>query len=124
MSIKIIALDIQSRYLGSKIVAIGGLNDVAADPKVIFKYLLDIGATKCIFAHNHPNGDITPSSGDRSKTAQFIDAAQALEIEVLDHIIVSPNGDYFSFKEELNEKETFKANNIHSLGLKRKTYII
>jgi len=60
---------------------------------------LDNLASAIILAHNHPSGNLKPSSQDIAITKKLITAGNAIEVKVLDHIIVSQNG-YFSFADE------------------------
>ncbi len=50
---------------------------------------LDLGARQLIVAHNHPSGDCSPSADDRRTTQDLMAAANALEIRLVDHLIVS-----------------------------------
>jgi DNA repair protein RadC len=52
-----------------------------------------------VLDHNHPSGDITPSSDDRAVTGRIAAAGAVMGIELLDHLIVSADGGYVSFKE-------------------------
>ena len=47
------------------------------------------GAAALILVHNHPSGDPTPSTEDRTVTRQLIDAGRVLGIPVLDHVVVA-----------------------------------
>lgn len=53
-----------------------------------------------ILTHNHPSGTLMPSASDKQITKKIKDAATLLDIKVLDHIIITPNADYFSFADE------------------------
>lgn len=57
------------------------------------------GAAAVVFAHNHPNGDVTPSDQDKTLTRALILAATTLQIKVLDHLVVSREA-VFSFRKE------------------------
>jgi len=57
------------------------------------------GAAALVFAHNHPGGDVTPSEQDKLITEALVLAATTLNIEVLDHLIVSAD-EVFSFRKE------------------------
>ena len=59
---------------------------------------LEYGASAIILVHNHPSGIAKPSRQDISITKQLVDIAEKLEIQVLDHIIISRN-ESFSFAE-------------------------
>jgi len=89
----------------SKVVAraqmsIGGVSGTIMDAKMIFKRVLDEpGATSIILCHNHPSGNLQPSPSDISLTKKLVFAGNALDIKVLDHLIIAGNG-YFSFGDE------------------------
>lgn len=74
----------------------GGISGTVADPKKIFKAALENNACSIILCHNHPSGNLNPSSADRSLTKKLKSAANQLDIQLLDHIIVALGG-YYSF---------------------------
>ena len=76
----------------------GGTSNVIADPKVIFKNALNIGATCLILGHNHPSGNPRPSEEDRLLTKKFVAAGKLLDITVIDHVIIGTER-YYSFRD-------------------------
>lgn len=89
---------------GNKIVAkerisSGGVAGTVADAKMIFKRALIHTASGIILAHNHPSGSLHPSQADIQLTKKMVDAGKVLEINVLDHLIVTDMG-YYSFADE------------------------
>ena len=52
-----------------------------------------------VCAHNHPSGDVKPSSQDKHFTSELLKASEIMDIRFLDHIIIG-DGDYFSFANE------------------------
>jgi len=74
----------------------GGITGTLVDVRLAMKYALELGAVAIILAHNHPSGILKPSKADRQITAKLQRAAQTLDIQVLDHIIITRE-DYFSF---------------------------
>ena len=55
---------------------------------------------KCIaLCHNHPSGNMQPSEPDKRMTRLFCEGAKMINMRLIDHIILSPEGDYFSFNE-------------------------
>lgn len=78
---------------------VGGLSATVVDPKVIFRDALLFQASALIVAHNHPSGNLQPSQADIDTTRKLVKAGEALEIKVLDHIIVSSSG-AFSFSDQ------------------------
>jgi len=79
-----------------EIVSKGGITGTVADPRVILKKAVLEDAVSIILCHNHPSGNLQPSRADQDLTRKLKDAAQLLDIDLFDHIIVSENG-YFSF---------------------------
>lgn len=78
----------------------GGISGTVFDVRVVFKQALLHNATGLILAHNHPSGSTTPSRADKEVTEEFVQAGKILKIRVLDHLIVTASGDYYSFADE------------------------
>jgi len=101
---KILLLNRANRVIGCYEVSSGGTCGTVADPKVIFAVALKCCATSIILAHNHPSGNLKPSQADILLSQKLKAGGRLLEIEVLDHIILSPeiNSDkpYYSFADE------------------------
>ena len=76
----------------------GGTTNVIADPKLIFKNALSLGATCLVLGHNHPSGNPRPSEDDRQLTKKLVAAGKLLDIAVIDHIIIG-NERYYSFRD-------------------------
>ena len=74
----------------------GGTTHVIADPRIIFKNALTLGATQIVLGHNHPSGNPRPSEEDRLLTKKFVAAGKLLDIYVKDHVIIG-NERYYSF---------------------------
>ena len=77
----------------------GGIASTTVDLRLLLKKTLEVGATGLLIAHNHPTGNLHPSEADLSLIKKIKVAAQVIDIELLDHLIVSEN-DYFSFADE------------------------
>lgn len=92
----LIALD--SRNWSIHEVSLGTLNSSIVHPREAFTEAIKNKAASVIFVHNHPSGDLKPSKEDLKTTKQLTKAGKILDIEVLDHIIVSNSG-FYSFKE-------------------------
>ncbi len=75
----------------------GTIDQVSMYPREIIKKALSVGATAVVLSHNHPSGDPLPSRADISITKDLIKSCAAVDIEIIDHIIVSYNKHY-SFK--------------------------
>jgi DNA repair protein RadC len=82
-----------------KIISEGGMTGTVADPRIILKKALEEDAVNLILCHNHPSGSLKPSKADEDLTQKIKEAANFLDIKVIDHIIVSDDG-YYSFADE------------------------
>jgi DNA repair protein RadC len=78
-----------------EIISEGGITGTVADPRIILKKALQEDAVSIILCHNHPSGNLHPSKQDIELTGKIREAGKFLDINVIDHIIVSENG-YFS----------------------------
>jgi DNA repair protein RadC len=77
----------------------GGVTGTVVDAKIIFKTALEKLATSIVLAHNHPSGNLKPSTADIRLTDQLVQAGKLLDILVIDHVIVAGER-YFSFADE------------------------
>ena len=77
----------------------GGITGTLVDVRLVMKRALELGALALILAHNHPSGTLKPSAADKEITKKLSIAAQALDIKVLDHLIITQK-EYFSFADE------------------------
>lgn len=82
-----------------EIMSKGGMTSTVVDPRIIFKKAFEVEATSLVLCHNHPSGSLKPSRQDEELTAKLKEAAKYLDIQVIDHLIVSDEG-YFSFADE------------------------
>jgi DNA repair protein RadC len=74
----------------------GGLSATVVDPKILFRGVIQSGASGLILVHNHPSGSIVPSKEDSKLTQQLVEGGKLLEIDIIDHIIIG-NTSYYSF---------------------------
>ena len=82
-----------------RVVSVGTLTHTIVHPREVFADPLVDRAAAVILAHNHPSGSLEPSSEDLALTRRLYQAGSLLGINVLDHIILVPNGEYLSFVE-------------------------
>ena len=94
-----IFLNQNNRILGKVQLSSGGINQSVVDVRILFKNALEHFATGIVVAHNHPSGNLKPSQEDLKITKQITEAGKLLNIQLLDHIIISQNS-YFSFADE------------------------
>lgn len=74
----------------------GGMAATVVDLKLLFKRVIDAQASAIALVHNHPSGNMVPSMQDDDLTRRIVNASKLLEINVLDHIIITPAG-YYSY---------------------------
>lgn len=94
----VLLLDVKNRLLGTQVITIGTATETLAHPRDIFREVIRQGATRAIIAHNHPSGNVEPSSEDIALTRQLLAGAQLLAIPLLDHVILG-NGDFRSLRQ-------------------------
>jgi DNA repair protein RadC len=97
-SFQVLLLDGRHRLITIEEVSLGTLTASLVHPREVFREAIRHAAAAIVLVHNHPSGDPTPSSEDRSVTRRLGSAGQLLGISVLDHVIVTEGG-YFSFQE-------------------------
>ena len=95
----ILLLDRGLHCLGISQISTGGIAACYVDPKIIFATALKARASSLVLAHNHPSGTLIPSNEDKSLTRQLREGGRLLSIDILDHLIVTPNA-YLSFADE------------------------
>jgi len=96
---KILLLNRAHRIIGIYLVSTGGMAGTVADPKLIFACALKAAAHGIILTHNHPSGNCTPSQADIDLTKKLKAAGRLLDIQVLDHILITSES-YYSFADE------------------------
>jgi len=93
-------LNRQGRALGVYHMSKGGMSGTIVDIKLLLSVALKVAASSVILCHNHPSGNIKPSTEDKEITKKIQSACKFLDIDVHDHIIVSPENNYLSFARE------------------------
>lgn len=96
-SAKILLLNNANKVKGMYQLSTGGLTGTLIDIRLLFAVVLKSLSVAIVVAHNHPSGTLEPSKGDRDVTNKIKRAAQLLDITFLDHLIITPNGEYYSF---------------------------
>lgn len=96
---KLMMLNRANRVLGIMLISQGGITGTVIDSRLVFMAALQAGATSIMLAHNHPSGSLTPSNCDKMITAKIREAGVFLDIHLMDHLIISPDG-YYSMSDE------------------------
>ncbi|PJG83715.1 RadC family protein [Caviibacterium pharyngocola] len=94
----VLFLDNRHRLIKKEEMFLGTINSAAVYPREIIKTALCYNAAAVILAHNHPSGEAQPSQSDKLITDKIKQAAEIVEVRVLDHFIIG-KGCYFSFCE-------------------------
>ena len=92
----VVYLNNSNRILSKELCSKGGITSTIVDVRVLYKRALELSAVGIIVCHNHPSGDIRPSISDRELTDKIKQAGESLDIQLLDHLIVTEKS-YFSF---------------------------
>ena len=92
----LLAVDCRNRVTGFAHICSGGQSGAQADPAIIFRRALMLGAKGIILSHNHPSGDPSPSRMDLVFTEKLQAGATLLGLNFLDHIILTADGRYKS----------------------------
>jgi DNA repair protein RadC len=96
---KVLLLNRANKVLGILELSKGGVSGTVADPKLIFIAGLKANASGLILAHNHPSVNLTPSQSDIELTRKCKEVGRLLEIQILDHIIITSEK-YYTFTDE------------------------
>ncbi len=101
--LKVVLLDTKLRMIFSERVSQGSLNECVAYARDIIRSAVIHSAYGFIVIHNHPSGDPAPSQADHRLTRRLAEAAELLQIQLLDHVIMGTaeggRSPYFSFRE-------------------------
>jgi len=95
----VVYMNIRNKILGIEILSEGGIASTIVDTRIILKKALEKTAVNLVLFHNHPSGNPNPSEQDKKITDKLRQAAKIMEMNVIDHIIVSESG-YLSFADQ------------------------
>lgn len=80
-----------------ELIALGSYRSVDVEPMNVFRVAVMKNASRVILVHNHPGGSLTPSPADKDITDRLIQVGRILNIELVDHLIITPEH-YVSFR--------------------------
>ena len=95
----VLLLNKANKQIGKYKISSGGISSTIVDSRIILKYAIENLASNVVLVHNHPSGSLNPSRDDIELTKKIIIGCKALDIIVLDHIIIGQNK-YYSFSDE------------------------
>ena len=94
---KILLMNRSNSVLGLLPVSKGGISGTVTDVRIILQAALKSNASGLIVCHNHPSGNLNPSESDSRITQELKEAGNIMDIQLLDHLIIAPENDYYSF---------------------------
>ncbi len=95
--VAIVNMQSDGRPINMNIVSMGALDQSIAHPREILKSTILSNAASIMMVHNHPSNKLTPSAEDIATTARIKQLCDLVGVRFLDHIIVGPGKDYYSF---------------------------
>ncbi|MCF0159279.1 MAG: DNA repair protein RadC [Bacteroidaceae bacterium] len=95
----VILMNSHLKVIETVCVSRGGLGSTVVDVRMVLREAILKRATTLVLCHNHPSGNVRPSREDDLLTSRLQQAAQTLDIRMLDHVIVVDGG-YFSYNDE------------------------
>jgi len=90
--LRVVLMDTRMRVIATPVIYVGNLNSTIVRTAEVFREAIRQNASAIIVAHNHPSGDSSPSPEDVAITRSIIAAGQLLDIDVMDHLIISGQG--------------------------------
>ena len=97
--IRALFLNTANKLIASELLCVGTLDQAPLYPRTIVERTIALKAAAVILGHNHPGGSLTPSSEDKQITSDIQKALATIDVRLLDHIIVTPNG-WMSFQQK------------------------
>ena len=85
---------------GIHVHSVGGITSTVVDTRLVLAVALASASTSIVLCHNHPSGSLRPSQQDIALTQKIRAGCKLLDIQLYDHLIISPNDSYYSFSDE------------------------
>ncbi len=98
-SFKVMLLNNSNKVKAIFEVSTGGITGTVVDIRILFAVVLKSLSVGIILAHNHPSGKLKPSKSDIQITSKIKSACDFLDIKILDHLILTPHGEFYSFSD-------------------------
>ena len=94
---KILLMNRSNSVLGILEISKGGISGTVTDVRVVYLAAIKANASGIICAHNHPSGNLNPSESDTRLTQKLKEAGNLMDIQLLDHLILTTDDSYYSF---------------------------
>ncbi len=108
----VVGLNNANKILFIELLGLGRQNRVTANPPDVFRMAIYKLAVKMILVHNHPSGEINPSTADREMTDRMLKVGEIINVDVIEHLIITET-EYFSFQDngimhQLKQSDTWR----------------
>ena len=97
---KLLLMNRSNAVLGIFAVSKGGLSGTVTDVRLIYQAAIKANASGILVCHNHPSGNLNPSESDTKITQKIKEAGNLLDIQLVDHLIITTDGEYFSYADQ------------------------
>jgi DNA repair protein RadC len=87
-------------FIHLKSISKGGINSTVTDVRIILQYAIKANASGIVICHNHPSGNLQPSESDIEITRKIKESGNVMDVQLLDHLIMVPEGKYYSMGDE------------------------
>jgi len=119
----VVGLNNANKILFIELIGLGRQNRVTANPPDVFRMAIYKLALKVILVHNHPSGELHPSTADRALTDRIIKVGEIINIDVIDHLIITEKS-HLSFADlgiiaELKASDTWRLIEKEELEMRR-----
>ena len=117
--VAIVNLQTDGKPINMNVVSMGALDQSIAHPREILKSTILSNASAIMLVHNHPSNKLQPSMDDIATTARVKQLCDLIGVKFLDHIIVGPGKDYYSFhqKQQIPLSSLKLTNNLEDIEL-------
>jgi DNA repair protein RadC len=99
---KLMLLTRSNKVLGIASISKGGISGTVTDVRIILQFAIKANASGIIICHNHPSGNVQPSESDTAITRKIKESGNVMDIQLLDHLIIVPEGKFYSMADEGN----------------------
>lgn len=89
---RVLFLDAKNQLIADEILNEGTVDHAPVYPREVARRALELSAAAVILVHNHPSGDPKPSAADLAITREIVAAANAISVQVHDHLVIGRNG--------------------------------
>jgi DNA repair protein RadC len=97
---KLLLMNRSNYVLGIFSLSKGGLSGTVTDIRLIYQAAIKANASGIIVSHIHPSGNLNPSESDTKITQKIKEAGNLVDVQLLDHFIITTDGEYFSYADQ------------------------